>query len=78
LRYSGTKAFIDDPEIEGHGDGRSFIGCCVEKLPIHHDGNGSEAGFALLGNLNESDRARPLVNFALLPVLNDWALSEER
>jgi hypothetical protein len=45
LRHTAAKTFIDDAEVESHGNGRSFIRACIVKFSVHHDGNGNDAAF---------------------------------
>ena len=43
LRDSGAKSFIDDAEVEGHGNRRSFVRASVVKLAVDHDGDRNDA-----------------------------------
>jgi len=70
LRDAGAKSFIDNAEIESHGNGRSFIGTGVVKFSVHHDGNGNKAGFLAVGRkLDQCERARSLVGRGFVAIL---------
>ena len=72
LRNARAEAFVNDPEIERHGDGISFIGPGIEKLAIHHDGNGNDARLAGVGNLHQSERSRAFVDVLALAMLGEF------
>ena len=74
LGYTSAKPFVHDSEIERHGNRRRLIRPGVVKLSVHHDGNGSEAGFAFRRNLHQSYGARSLVNRGLVTVLGRQTL----
>lgn len=69
LRHAGAKTFVDDAEVESHGNGRSFVGAGVIKFSVHHDGDGNDASFAFWRKLNQSEGSRPLVNRGFTAVL---------
>src|ERR1700681_2408271 len=66
LRHARVKSFVNDSEIESHGNGGSLIGIRIVKFPVHHDGDGNEAGFSLARQLNQTKSARSLIDLNLL------------
>src|SRR6202158_1296038 len=40
LRHAAAETFVNDAEVERHGNGQSFIRTRVVKFSVHHDGNG--------------------------------------
>ena len=61
LGYARAKSFVDDSEIQRHGDRRGLIRTRVVKLAVHHDRNGNDPRLALVRNLHQSQRTRSFV-----------------
>ena len=77
LRHARSKPFVDDSEIQRHGNGHGLIGSGVKKLAVQHVRNGNETRFALIRNLYQAQCTRSLVDL-LSPVLLGNALRGER
>src|SRR6266550_2622056 len=58
LRYAGSKSFIDNTEVECHGNGSAFVRSGVEKLAVHGDGDRNQVRLAIGKKLNQSESAR--------------------
>ena len=73
-----AKAFVDNSEVESHGNGRALYEPGVIKFAVHHDGNGNDARFLPLGeSCTSPNGARPLVGGRLTSVLRRHVLGRQ-
>ncbi len=58
LRDASLETFINNSEIERHGNRRGLIGAGVVELAVHHNDNGNQPRLARARKLNEAESAR--------------------
>ena len=69
LRNAGAERLVDHAEIQRHRHRVGLVGIGIVKLAVNHDRDGNDARLALVVDLNEPQRARPVIGVLALLVL---------